>query len=271
MGARLRDANLYGSTLRGANLCEVDLDGACLYKTNLNLANLDDVNFSHSTLKSTYFLNVDLSKSKGLNKVRHDGPSTISLDTLFRSRGNIPASFFQGAGVPDSFVALLKSFSIDNYANQSCFISFSNLDQEFVQKLHLDLQGEGVRTWLMPVDKKTGGPIQPRIDQEIQPNDKILLVLSENSVNSDWIDLEVKQAIEQERKIYADMEEDELPTPVIFPIMIDNSINETEKNWAKKILEDRLITNFTEWQNKKSYNSAFDGLLKDLKNTSQHK
>jgi uncharacterized protein YjbI with pentapeptide repeats len=269
MGASLRDANLYGTTLRGANLREVDLDGACLYETNLNSANLDDVNFGHSKLKSTFILNVDLSKSKGLDKVRHDGPSTISLDTLFRSRGNIPASFFQGTGVPDSFIAFLESLSPDEFDYHSCFISFSSLDQEFVQKLHLDLQQEGVRTWLVPIDKKTGGPIQPRIDQEIQSNDKLLLVFSKNSVKSDWIEFEVKQAIEQERKIYADMEDDELPIPVLIPLVIDSSINETDHTWAKKIREDRDIENFTEWQNKTSYRSAFDRLLKDLKSTSQ--
>lgn len=271
MGASLRNANLYGTTLRGTNLREVDLDGACLYETNLNSANLEDTNFDHSKLKSTFFLNVDLGKSKGLDNVRHDGPSTIDLDTLFRSRGNIPASFFQGAGVPASFIALLESFSPDDFEYQSCFISFSSSDQEFVEKLQSGLQGEGLRTWLVPIDSKTGGPIQSRMEQEIQSTDKLLLVFSKNSVNSDWIELEVKQALEQEKKLYADVEDDELPIPVVFPIMIDNSINETDYIWAKKLRKNRHIEDFTEWQNKTSYISAFDRLLIELKNTPQQK
>jgi len=241
------------------------------YETNLNLANLDDVNFGHSKLKSTYFLNVDLSKSKGLNKVRHDGPSTISMDTLFRSHGNIPVSFFQGAGAPDSFIEFFESFSPDGIEYYSCFISYSGSDQEFAQKLHLDLRREGVRTWLVPDDMKIGDPIQPRIDQEIQSNDKLLLVFSKNSVNSDWVEFEVNQTLEQERRIYADMGNDELPIPVLFPIMIDSSIIEAKQFWARNIREERHIENFSEWQNKTSYKSAFDRLLKDLKNTSRHK
>jgi hypothetical protein len=257
--------------LRGANLREVDFDGACLYETNLNLADLDDVNFGHSKLKSTYFLNVDLSRSKGLNKVRHDGPSTISLDTLFRSHRNIPVTFFQGAGAPDSFIEFIESLSPDDFEYYSCFISYSGSDQEFAQKLHLDLQREGVRTWLVPDDMKIGDPIQPRMDQGIQSNDRLLLVFSKNSVNSDWVEFEVEQALEKERRIYADMGDDELPIPVLFPIMIDSSIIETKQFWARRIREERHIENFVEWKNKKSYKRAFNRLLKILKNASHHK
>jgi hypothetical protein len=85
------------------------------------------------------------------------------------------------------------------------------------------------------------------------------------------MEFEVKQALEQERRINADIEDDELPIRVFSPIMIDNSIIETEQTWAKKIREERHIGNFTEWQNKTSYRSALDRLLKDLKNASHHK
>jgi hypothetical protein len=193
------------------------------------------------------------------------------MDTLFRSHGNIPVSFFQGAGVPDSFIEFIESFSPDDFDYYSCFISYSGSDQEFAQKLQLDLQREGIRTWLVPEDMKNDDPIQPRIDQEIQSNDKLLLVFSKNSVNSDWVEFEVVQALEKERRIYADMGDDDLPIPVLFPIMIDSSIIETKQYWARKIRKERHIGNFTEWQNRTSYRSAFDRLLKDLKNTSHHK
>jgi uncharacterized protein YjbI with pentapeptide repeats len=271
MGVGLSDANLYATMFRGANLREVDFDGACLYETNLNLAILNDANFSHSKLKSTYFINVDLSNSQGLDKVRHDGPSTISMDTLFRSHGNIPVLFFQGAGAPKSFIELYETFSPDDFDNCSCFISFSASDQEFVQKLYDDLQREGIRIWLVPDEMKQGDPNHPRIYQEIQSTDKLLLVLSENSVNSDWIECEVNLTLEQERRINADIGDDELPIPVLLPILIDSSIIEAKQFWARNIREERHINNFSEWQNKTAYKSAFDRLLKDLKNTSHYK
>jgi len=269
-GASLREANLFRTILRGANLRDVDFDGACLYETNLNSANLDDAKFGHSKLKSSYFLNVDLSKSKGLNQVRHDGPSTISLDTISRSQGHIPASFFEGAGTPDSLIALIETLSPDDFEFTTCYINYSSADLEFVKKMQLDLQQEGVRTWLVPDDMNIGDPEQPRMDRGIQPSDKVLLVLSKDSVNSDWIELEVNQTLEQERRIYEDLGDDDVPIQILFPIMIDNSISEAKQFWAKNISKQRHIENFAEWQNKTSYKSAFDRLLIELQNTPQH-
>lgn len=269
IGASLRDANLYATTFRGANLREVDFGGACLYETNLNFAHLDDVNFGRSKLKSTYFLNVDLSKSKGLDKVRHDGPSTISMDTLFRSHGNIPASFLQGTGAPDAFIEFYETFSSGDIEYYSCFISYSGSDQEFAHKLHADLRREGIRAWLVPDDMKIGDPILPGSYQAIPSDAKLLLVLSKNSVNSDWIELEVNQTLEHERRTYEDMGDDEPPVAILLPIMIDSSINEAKPFWAKNIRKERHIENFAEWQNKPSYQNALDGLLKNLRNTSR--
>ena len=269
-GASIRDANLYAAKLRGANLRDVDLDGTCLYETTFNFTDLEDVNFGHCKLKSTYFLNVDLGKSKGLDKVRHDGPSTISMDTLLRSHGNIPESFLQGVGAANSFIELYKSFSPNDFEDYSCFISYSVSDQEFAKKLHLDLQREGIRTWLVPEDMKTDDRILQIRYQEIHSNHKLLLVLSKNSLSSDWIEFEVTQTLEQERRIYADLGDDELPIPILSPIMIDSSIIEAKQIWARNIRKERHIENFVEWKNKKSYRSAFDRLLKNLKNTPHH-
>ena len=38
----------------------------------------------------TTFGNVDLSSVHGLETAQHEGPSTIGIDTLYRSHGNIP-------------------------------------------------------------------------------------------------------------------------------------------------------------------------------------
>jgi len=267
-GVGLQDANLYGAILREANLQDVDFEGANLYETNLNSANLEDANFSQSKLKSTYFINVDLRKSKALDKARHDGPSTLCLDTLFCSIENIPLSFLQGAGVPDSILKLIESFSPTDRDNPACFISYSSADQEFVHKLFLDLQIEGIRTWLVPDDMTNGDPKQPRIEHVFQPQDKLLFVFSEHSVNEGWGEIAIDQILEQERKIYAGLEDGKLPIQILFPIMVDNSITESKYYWAKNIREKRQIQDFTEWQNKTVYKSAFDRLLQELKNSS---
>jgi hypothetical protein len=73
----------------------------------------------------TSFGDVDLSVVKNLETVQHQGPSSIGIDTIYRSGGNIPEVFLKGAGVPDSIIEAIPSLvgslkPIDYY---SCFIS----------------------------------------------------------------------------------------------------------------------------------------------------
>ena len=80
--------------LRGADLGSADLGDA-----NLSRADLSGVNLSGATIGWTIFGNVDLSGAKGLETEKYEGPSTIGIDTIYRSQGNIPEVFFKGAGV----------------------------------------------------------------------------------------------------------------------------------------------------------------------------
>ena len=52
----------------------------------------------------TSFDNVDLSVANGLEAVRHLGPSTIGIDTIYKSHGKIPDVFLRGCGVPETFI-----------------------------------------------------------------------------------------------------------------------------------------------------------------------
>src|SRR5689334_7554653 len=87
-GANLGGANLRGAKLGGANLIQVDLRGA---------------NLTEAELSSTSFGDIDLRSVKGLESVRHQGPSHIGIDTIYRSAGEIPEIFLRGAGVPEPF------------------------------------------------------------------------------------------------------------------------------------------------------------------------
>jgi hypothetical protein len=78
----------------------------------------------------------------------------------------------------------------------SCFISYSSKDQEFAERLHADLQNKGVRCWFAPHDMAIGAKIIDAIDEAIRLRDKVLLILSENSVASDWVEEEVTRALD---------------------------------------------------------------------------
>jgi len=143
---------------------------------------------------------VDLSRSKGPEDVVHNGPSTIGIDTIYRSGGNIPESFMRGCGVPDDFITYAKSLVGKPIEFYSCFISYSTLDQEFATRLYNDLQGEGVRCWFAPQDLQGGRKTHEQIDEAIRVYDKLLLILSEHSMDSEWVKAEILMARRRESK-----------------------------------------------------------------------
>lgn len=258
-GTDLSGAFLTGANLHDADLYDVDLSEAILYTANLNDARLKGANLTKAICGYTIFGKVDLSQVKGLETVRHNGPSTVGIDTIYLSGGNIPAVFLRGAGVPDTFITFMESLTGQAIDFYSCFISHSNKDKEFVERLYSDLQSRGVRCWYAPHDLIIGEPFVSGIDKGIRLHDKLLLILSEHSVASEWIDFEVNLALTKEKG----------KEPwVLFPIRLDNTVMQTDLRWANMIRESRHIGDFTQWKDHDSYKKAFDKLLSDLKGKS---
>jgi hypothetical protein len=96
-----------------------------------------------------------------------------------------------------------------------------------------------------------------RIDEAIRIHDKLLLVLSENSVTSAWVEKEVETAFERERR--------QDNKPVLFPIRLDNAVMRTDQAWAADIRRTRHIGDFVRWKDHDAYQQAFQRLLRDLK------
>ena len=75
----------------------------------------------------------------------------------------------------------------DDSQRTGVFISYSTHDQEFAERLHTDLQAEGVRCWIAPHDIHGGRKIHEQIKEAIRLYDRLLLILSEHSMKSDWV------------------------------------------------------------------------------------
>lgn len=194
--------------------------------------------------------------AKGLETIRHSGSSTIGIDTIYKSRGKIPEVFLRGCGVPDNFIEYMHSLTGQAFEYYSCFISYSTKDQEFAERLHADLQAKGVRCWFAPEDLKIGDKFQERIEESIRWHDKLLLVLSETSIQSPWVEREVQAGFEREHKS---------KKLVLFPIRLDETVMETSKAWAADIRRTRHIGEFGQWREHNSYKKALKRLLRDLK------
>jgi hypothetical protein len=254
-GAHLQGANLLGANLGEANLVGASLRGADLRYVNLIGAALENTNFSRAIIGWTLFTMVDLSKSRGLDLTKHVAPSSIDVDTIHKSQGKIPEIFLRSAGVPEYFIKYMRDLPGDAPPLYSCFISYSSNDKMFAEKLHADMQAKGVRCWFAPEDMKIGDKLRPRIDESIRMYDKLLLIISETAIASQWIEQEVETALAKER---------EQNRIVLFPIRLDDAVMRISTGWPALIRNTRLIGDFTKWKDHDSCKKAFDRLLRDL-------
>jgi len=102
----------------------------------------------------------------------------------------------------------------------SLFISYSSTDEMLARRLYSDLQAHGVRCWFAPEDLKIGTKFRQRINEAIHQQDKLLLLLSEQSIASTWVESEVEAALDKE-----DREQRE----VLFPIRLDDAVMQTSQ------------------------------------------
>ena len=146
---------------------------------------------------------------------------------------------------------------------QSCFIRYSSQDEEFARRLHEKMRGEKLRVWFAPEDMQGGKKLIEQIDRAIQVNDRLLLVLSEHSLNSEWVQTEIRKARQSELREQRQK---------LFPIRlvsIDRIRDwncfdaDTGKDFAVELCEDH-IPDFSNWKNHDAFESAFESAFADL-------
>jgi hypothetical protein len=269
--ADLRDANLNGAFLNGtrlfyADVRGADLSGVKLWRANLCGASLKGAILTKAACAATTFANIDLSEVKDLDSVLHHGPSTVGIDTLFRSGGNIPEAFLLGCGVPPYLIENQKALigSMEPIQFYSCFISHSSKDKAFAERLHSRMVQTKLRVWYAPEDMRGGKKSLDEIDQAIRVYDKLLLALSKASMQSNWVLHEIRRAVEREKRENRQ---------VLFPIGIAtrNAIRE----WSAfdsdsgldlaKLVRQYHIPDFSKWKDHDAFEASFARLLKDLK------
>ena len=214
----------------------------------------DQADLTETTLWWSAFSHLSFRSVRGLDTISSSGNS-IGIDTFFES-GGLPETFLRGANIPEEFIQYAASLAGKAIEYYSCFLTHSSKDDEFARRLYNDLQGKNVRTWFAPEELKIGDRFRLRIDESIRSHDKLLLILSANSVNSDWVETEVESALERERKEGKD---------VLFPIAIDDEGFTSQQPWAADVRRKRHIGDFRKWKSHDDYTNAFDRLVRDLK------
>ena len=206
--------------------------GANIVWTSLAGAELSDASCLNTT-----FARVDLSFAVGLDKVRHIGPSDLGVQTILASEGKIPDAFLRGCGFDPRIQSMLlggpaeisdatqEPVRADRQLRlQSCFISYSSKDKEFVLRLATDLRTrEGIDAWLDQWETTPGDRIPERIEEGLSEASVFILVLSPDSVRSQWVEYErqawLMMQIDEEKRA---KEESRLPKRRLIPVLYRN-------------------------------------------------
>lgn len=264
--ANLHKANLFNANFGSANLNNSNLSSTDVFYTNFSECSLSHTNLKEATFTGVTFANVDLSTARGLEFIYHWGPSSIGIDTLYLSKGKIPEVFLRGCGVPESFITQARALigAEEGIQFYSCFISYSTQDEEFAQRLHGRLQQDQVRVWYSPHDIQGGRHMHEQIEEAIRVYDKLLILLSPESMASSWVQTELRKARKMERRS---------GQRKLFPLRLVS--HDVVKEWEcpdgdsgeDLAVEVRkyFIPDFTQWKDHDAFEEAYKRLLKDLR------
>lgn len=202
----------------------------------------------------TIFSKVDLETVRGLDHVVHEHQSIIDFDTLIMSK-NLPTMFLRGVGIPDYIIKNLNKIIEESKNNFfSVFISYSTKDEKFVSKLYSSLQRKGIRCYKWKEDMLPGKKVWDQIDQAIRKYDKLLMILSENSLKSEAVIRELERGLKKGKE-------------TLFPIRLDKYIfSDDFKHYSKVDLQEYYLHSFEGWEeNPNKYKKALKKLIEGLK------
>jgi uncharacterized protein YjbI with pentapeptide repeats len=244
-------------SLEDADLRGADLSHALIEMVVFSNTQLDGCRFTHARIQRLQLANLDLSGVIGLESVVHLGPSSVGLDTILRSRGRIPRTFLAGCGVPNDILDYVLPLvaELPPISFYSSFISHSSADHEFAVKLYTDLMKDSIRCWLATENLAIGAPLRSSIDSYILNHERVILVLSNSAITSQWVEQEVETSLKRERSEQS---------VILFPICIDATITTWPSGWPAYLRNTRNIGDFTGWRNPAEYTRAYRRLKASL-------
>ncbi len=227
-------------------------------------------------MSETNFADGDLRETRGLDAIVHRGPSILDGRALARSRGDIPESFLRGCGFSDWEIESAKlhnpvltseqvidiTYEIVRIQAESpiqlnpIFISYAHKDSAFIETLEKLLNKKRLRYW-RDIHGLTVGRVEKQIEQAIHHNPTFLLVLSKNSVKSDWVEWEAAKARELEKALGRD---------ILCPVALDTAWKSC--SWPgplRRQIEDYYVLDFSAWKQPKAMGRQFERLIKGLR------
>lgn len=289
--------DFYQATCKGTNFFGGTFEDSCLVSTDFSYSNLLNVDFQNSLVGYTDFRGTSIGFLRNFDKVKmaevpqemksqisskyvpvHIDMQTIKLTAemqrkIHESEGleGVAAtpnqhitSFFEKNGVDSAFINAYRSlYSRREEKTQSVFISYSTSDQSFADWLYKELRNKEVKVWYAPKDMVGGKTIHDQVRAAIQSYDRVLLVLSDNSIKSKWVMTEISHAYSREKN---------RNEKVLFPISIVNY--DTLQKWElfdsdeghdlAKYIRSYFVPDFTLWQRGENISQEVTKLIQAL-------
>lgn len=142
------------------------------------------------------------------------------------------------------FIYLSIETSEDYSENKQIFISYSQIDIEFVNQLTTDLKNSGMSVWHDEKEIGVGDSIVQKVEEGISGSNFFCLVISEHSVNSKWVKREYGTALSKQLSH---------GKPKVLPLLIQNVK-------LPSLLEDIKYADFS-----REYDSGLKQLLNAIK------
>lgn len=138
-------------------------------------------------------------------------------------------------------------------AASKVFISYSRKDDKFAAKIEKRLEAEGLEV-VRDVHSLNAGRTQKQLEAAIAKVDALLLIFSENSAGSDWVEWEVDLSRQREKAEKIDL---------MCPISLDDAWRDAD--WSGPLMLQIRDYNILDFSNPRKFNEAFDKLAKGLR------
>lgn len=178
------------------------------------------------------------------NKLKNSIDTCIEVNDAYLLAQKLSEIFLSENIIPlDRIDYQFKQTIINKLPKSTLFISHSSLDKPFVKKLVVELsKDDSINFWIDEKNLFAGDDIQKTITSSLHDSDYLIIIISENSTKSNWVNFEISQFIA--------LAEGKNIIPIViskghrFPEPINNLITRLkyldftdEKNWQSNIQE----------------------------------
>lgn len=269
--ACFRQADLSHSTLSKSDLSQADFTQATLDSCDLTLTQLSGTIFRESrlhgaeltnaTMNGTLLAGLRLAGVRGLESIRHTGPSTLGLDTARLSAGSLPAGFLRGCGTGATLLRLWDQLFSQALDNVHVFVVCVKEDLSLAESLCEKLRAQGVCCWL---DCRSSTQESSAASSTPSPADdqRTFLCLSKASLNSPWMNAELEQLMAREEQA---RKQSGRNLQLLFPLNLDGHLFSGDfKHRHEKQLA-RVAVDLVGWRrNNTKLDQELTGLIRAL-------